>query len=207
MPLDGRNGAAGLVWAVERVESPLAPDRVKKQLCVGAARCLPSGFRSEVSAWLECYDRVLLAPARCAHLPPRARESVQPGRGGRAKSPHNTPVAGSDDAEARRAARRRCRGFAQSCGSRWASDQGRSDPCSRHQQGSCGRYACVSVRLHSSFVEVQFRIFISQNALLQEKPRTPSHSIRLLGWPLIVVPGAVQPVVPLCRGRVVVASI
>ena len=146
MPLDGRNGAAGLVWAVERVESPLAPDRVKKQLCVGAARCLPSGFRSEVSAWLECYDRVLLGPARCAHLPPRARESVQPGRGGRAKSPHNTPVAGSDDAEARRAASRRCRGFAQSCRRRWVSDQGRSDPCSRHQQGGCGRVSCVSVR-------------------------------------------------------------
>ena len=142
MPLDGRNGAAGLVWAVERVESPLAPD----QLCVGAARCLPSGFRPEVSAWLECYDRVLLGPARCAHLPPRARESVQPGRGGRAKSPHNTPVAGSADAEARRAASRRCRGFAQSCGRRWVSDQGRSDPCSRHQQGGCGRVSCVSVR-------------------------------------------------------------
>ena len=41
MPLDGRNGAAGLVWAGERVESPLAPDRVKKQLCVGAAALSP----------------------------------------------------------------------------------------------------------------------------------------------------------------------
>ena len=66
------------------------------------------------------------------------------------------------------------------------------------------RFAGASV-MHSSFVEVQFRIFIGQHALLQEKPRTPSHSIRLLGWPLIAVPGAVQPVVPLCRGRVVVA--
>jgi hypothetical protein len=86
----------------------------------------------------------------------------------------------------------------------------RSEVCWRHQQGSCGPFPArlgPSLCLLPSFVEVQFRTFIGQHALLQEKPRTPSHSIRLLGWPLIAVPGAVQPVVPLCRGRVVVASI
>ena len=48
------------------------------------------------------------------------------------------PVVGSDDAEGRRAASRRCGGCAQSCRWHWSLDRGRSDPCWRHQQGSCG---------------------------------------------------------------------
>jgi hypothetical protein len=56
------------------------------------------------------------------------------------------PLAGSDDAEARRTAGGRCGGFAQSCGWRWTFDRGRSGLRSLHQQGSWGRFSCVSVR-------------------------------------------------------------
>lgn len=56
------------------------------------------------------------------------------------------PLIGSDDAEGRRAASRRCGGCAQSCRWHWSLDRGRSDPCWRHQQGSCGPVSRVSVR-------------------------------------------------------------
>ena len=72
---DGRKGAAGLVWAAERAEPPVGQNRVKKQLRVGAARWLCPGHRSERSARLDRYVRDLLAPARCAELPPAAREA------------------------------------------------------------------------------------------------------------------------------------
>ena len=39
-----------------------------------------------------------------------------------------------------------CGGFAQSCGQRCSFDRRRSDPCLRHPQGSCGRFARVRVR-------------------------------------------------------------
>ena len=112
----------------------------KKQLRVGVARWLCSRHRLERAAWLGSYVWVLLASARCANLPPqRGRpanldaESVPIMDGA-----HIAPVAGSDDAEGRRAASRRCGGVAQSCGRRRSFDPGISDPCARHQQGSCG---------------------------------------------------------------------
>ena len=49
------------------------------------------------------------------------------------------PPVGSDDATGGRAVSRRCGGFAQSCGWCCSFDRARSDPCSRHQHGSCGR--------------------------------------------------------------------
>ena len=116
----------------------------KMQLRVGAPRWLCSHARAEGSVWLDRYDRTLLRPSRCTDRPTPARVSGQPGRGGRAKRPQSAPLVGSDDAEGRWAASRRCRGFAPSCGRRRSFDQGRSDLCSRHQQGSCG----------SSFVRV-----------------------------------------------------
>ena len=118
---------------------PASPCLSKKQLRVGAARWLCSGYRPEGYARLGSYDRGLLTPARCADVPPPAREAGHTARGERAKTLNSAPLAGSDDAEARCAASRRRRGFAQGCGWRWSFDRGRSDPCSRHQQGSCGR--------------------------------------------------------------------
>ena len=76
-PADGRKGAAGLVWAVEGAEPRVSQNRVKKQLRMSAARWLCSGHRSERSAWLHHYARDLLTPARCAELPPTAREAGQ----------------------------------------------------------------------------------------------------------------------------------
>ena len=52
-------------------------------------------------------------------------------------------LAGSDDAEARWAASGRRGGFAQGCRRRRSFDQRRSDLCSRHPHGSCGRFARV----------------------------------------------------------------
>ena len=117
-----------------------------EQLRVGAARGIRSGYRSGRSACLSCCHGVLLTAARCADLPPRARESGQTGRGGRATTVRRAPLAGSDDAEARWAASGRSGGFAQSCGRRRSFDRGGPDPCSLHQQGSCGRFPCVSGR-------------------------------------------------------------
>ena len=102
--------------------------------------------RAEGSVWLDRYDLTLLRPSRCTDRPTPARVSGQPGRGGRAKRPQNSPLVGSDDAEGRWAASRRCRGFAPSCGRRRSFDQGRSDLCSRHQQGSCGSSFVRSAR-------------------------------------------------------------
>jgi hypothetical protein len=129
---------------------------VKKQLRVGMARWLGSGHCPEGSAWLGHYARVLLTPARCADVPPLARASGQPGRGERARRPQIAPLAGSDDAEARRAASRRCGGFAQSCGRRRSFDTGRSDPCARHQQGSCGRRFVRRVRFSAEKTKSSF---------------------------------------------------
>jgi hypothetical protein len=80
---------------------------------VGAARWLCSGQAPERSAWLGRYARVLLASARCcADLPPSARAvgRLRKGRPNLVKA--SAPVAGSDDAEGRRAAGRQCGDFA-----------------------------------------------------------------------------------------------
>ena len=140
-PADGRKGAAGLVWAVEGAEPRVGQNRVKKQLRMSAARRLCSGHRSERPAWLHHYARDLLTPARCAELPPVAREAGQHWPWRRSFPSKSAPLAGSDDAEARRAASGRSGGFAQSCGRDRCFDRGRPDLCSRHQQGSCGRFA------------------------------------------------------------------
>jgi hypothetical protein len=66
------------------------------------------------------------------HAATLASESVPEGRKG-------APPVGSDDAAGGRAVSRRCGGFAQSCGWCCSFDRARSDPCSRHQHGSCGR--------------------------------------------------------------------
>ena len=124
--------------AAESVASA-RPDWCQKAADVGMARWLASGYCPERPVWLGDYDRVLLTPAICADVPPPARASGQPDAGERAKSRQIAPLASSDDAEARCAASRRCGGFAQSCGRRRSFDQGRSDPCARHQHGSCGR--------------------------------------------------------------------
>ena len=84
-----------------------------------------------------------LTPARCAELPPAAREAGQHWPRRRSFPLLNAPLADSDGAEARRAASGRSGGFAQSCGWCWSFDRGRSDPRSRHPQGSCGRFARV----------------------------------------------------------------
>jgi hypothetical protein len=69
--------------------------------------------------------------------------SLYPSRSAIKKAP---PV-GSDDAEERRAASRRCGGFAQGCGWHRSLDEACSDLRSRHQQGSCGRFACALGRI------------------------------------------------------------
>ena len=136
------------IWDCSR-HGPLVSVLLNKAAAraVGMARSLGSGHCPERSAWLGHSDRVLLTPARCADVPPLARASGQPGRGERARRPQKAPLAGSDDAEARRAAGRRCGGFAQSRGRRRSFDTVRSDPCARHQQGSCGRRFVRQVRL------------------------------------------------------------
>jgi hypothetical protein len=111
---------------------------------VGAARWRCPRYCSERSAWLDRYVRNLLTPARCAELPLAAREAGQHWPRRRSFPLLNAPLAGSDGAEARRAASGRSGGFAQSCGWCWSFDRGRSDPRSRHPQGSCGRFARVS---------------------------------------------------------------
>jgi hypothetical protein len=112
-------GTARAIPAATRVRS-------KTQLRVGAARWVCSGHRPERSAWVGSYVRVLLTPARCADLPPAARETGQRGRAGGAERRTRAPVAGSDAAERRRAASPRRGGFAQSCGRRRSFDSGYS---------------------------------------------------------------------------------
>eukprot|EP01046_Picozoa_sp_COSAG06_P025243 COSAG06_NODE_2110_length_7564_cov_5.889350_2_plen_232_part_00 len=111
---------------------------------MGAARCLCSGRRPERSAWLGSYFRVPFTSVRCADVPPTAREAG-PSWPWSWPPEARVPLSGSDGAESRWAASRRCRGFAQRCGWPRSFDPARSDLCSRHQQGSCGRYACGSV--------------------------------------------------------------
>ena len=110
---------------------------------MGAARWRCPRYCSERSAWLDRYVRNLLTPARCAELPLAAREAGQHWPRRRSFPLLNAPLADSDGAEARRAASGRSGGFAQSCGWCWSFDRGRSDPRSRHPQGSCGRFARV----------------------------------------------------------------
>ena len=121
-------------------------------LCAGA---LP-----ERSAWLHHYARDLLTPARCAELPPAAREAGQHWPRRRSFPSKSAALAGSDDAEARCAASRRCGGFAQSCGRCRSFDTGRSDPCARHQHGSCGRRFVRLVR------------FCAESSLVTTRPST-----------------------------------
>ena len=113
--------------------------RIKKAAARGLVGWLCAGALPERSAWLHHYARDLLTPARCAELPPAAREAGQHWPRRRSFPSKSAPLAGSDDAEARCAASRRCGGFAQSCGRCRSFDTGRSDPCARHQHGSCGR--------------------------------------------------------------------
>ena len=90
------------------------------------------------------------------------RRSANRGAGGRLDWAPRASLAGRDDAEGRRAASRRPCGFAQSCGRRRSFDRGRSDRCSRHQQGSCG----------SSFVR-----FVRGKYLLA-RPRPPQNRVK-----------------------------
>jgi hypothetical protein len=129
-----------------------SPDLVKKQLRMGGARQLCSGHPPERSAWLESYVRDLLTPARCAERPTPAREAGQHWLRRASGMQSGAPLAGSDDAEARRTAGGRCGGFAQSCGWRWTFDRGRSGLRSLHQQGSWSRFSCVSAHIKSQSV-------------------------------------------------------
>ena len=115
------------------------PVLVKKAAARGLVGWLCAGALPERSALLHHYARDLLTPARCAELPPAAREAGQHWPRRRSFPSKSVALAGSDDAEARCAASRRCGGFAQSCGRCRSFDTGRSDPCARHQHGSCGR--------------------------------------------------------------------
>jgi hypothetical protein len=120
----------------------------KKQLHMGVAHGLGSGHRPGRSACIGSDVRVLLGSSRCADLPPPARGSVLTLSMESVKaSLPVAPLVGSDDAEGRRAASRRCGGRAQSCRWHWSLDRGRSDPCWRHQQGSCGPFSCVSAAI------------------------------------------------------------
>jgi hypothetical protein len=116
---------------------------VQKLLRMGATRWLCSVHRPERSAWLDHHPRDLLAPARCADLPPAARAGGQHWPRRRSGSSQNAVLAGSDGAEAHRPVSGRRGGFAQSCGRRRSFDRYRPDPCSRHHQGRCGRFARV----------------------------------------------------------------
>ena len=109
------------------------------QAARGLVGWLCAGALPERSAWLHHYARDLLTPARCAELPPAAREAGQHWPRRQSFPSKSVALAGSDDAEARCAASQRCGGFAQSCGRCRSFDTGRSDPCARHQHGSCGR--------------------------------------------------------------------
>jgi hypothetical protein len=139
----GWETAAGLVWAVWRREPVGESVGVQKLLRMGATRWLCSVHRPERSAWLDHHPRNLLAPARCADLPPAARAGGQHWPRRRSGSSQNAVLAGSDGAEAHRPVSGRCGGFAQSCERRRSFDRGRPDPCPRHHQGRCGRFARV----------------------------------------------------------------
>jgi hypothetical protein len=81
---------------------------------------------------------------------PRRGKPAQAGRGGSSEASHTHHwPAGSDDAEARRAASGRCGGSAQSRGWCCSFDRGRSDLCWRHHQGSCGPFSARPVREHT----------------------------------------------------------
>ena len=142
-PLNGQKGASWVVFSRGAPQIVGSAPGLKKQLHMSVARWLCSGHPSERSAWLDGRVRVLLTPARCADLPRPAREAGQHWQRRRAKSTQNARLAGSDGAEARWAAGGRCGGFAQSCGRCRSFDRGRSDLCSRHPQGSCGRFERV----------------------------------------------------------------
>ena len=126
---------------------------------MGVAHGLGSGHRPGRSACLGSDVRVLLGSSRCADLPPPARGSVLTLSMESVKaSLPVAPLVGSDDAEGRRAASRRCGGRAQSCRWHWSLDRGRSDPCWRHQQGSCGPFSCVSAAIEGAQEAVAARV-------------------------------------------------
>ena len=94
---------------------------------------VPSALHGSAEV-LGCFADQPDAPAcqsRRAHPARLAAQSVP-------NAVEKAPVAGSVDAAGWPAASRRSRGFAQSCGRCRSFDTGRSDLCSRHQQGSCG---------------------------------------------------------------------
>ena len=114
-PFDGQKAAVGLAWAFGARRAARRPVCLKKPLHRGVARWLSAGQPFERFAWLGCYDRDLLAPARCADLPPVAREAGQHWPRRRSFGNWHVLLAGSGGTEARCAASGRCRGFAQSC--------------------------------------------------------------------------------------------
>ena len=119
----------------------------KKQLRVGAARWICSGYPPEGSAWLGHYNRMLLTPARCAELPPAARGSGRPEslpkrattrRWSAVMTPRDAGLRADDAVTSHRAADGAVPSIARIIG--------RPDLCSLHQQGSYGRFCCVFVR-------------------------------------------------------------
>jgi hypothetical protein len=76
-PFDGQKAAVGLAWAFGARRAARRPVCLKKPLHRGVARWLSAGQPFECFGWLGCYARDLLALARCADLPPVAREASQ----------------------------------------------------------------------------------------------------------------------------------
>jgi hypothetical protein len=145
-PLNGQKGASWVVLGRGAPRIAGRPAGLKKQLRMGAARWLCSGHRPERSAWLDNSARVLLTSARRPDVPHPTREAGPSWSRRASRGASHPPLAGSDDAEARRTASGRCGGSAQSRGWCGSFDRWRSDLCWRHHQGSCGPFSARPVR-------------------------------------------------------------
>jgi hypothetical protein len=105
-------GGKRVCSAAQHNQSQLRCDSVEKSSGAWAQRADSLALlRAARSAWPGRYARVLLASARCADLPPSARAGGQPRKGCPNLVKASAPVAGSDDAEGRRAAGRQCGDF------------------------------------------------------------------------------------------------
>jgi hypothetical protein len=101
--------------------------------------------RSKRPSWVVSYHRMRHNLTKRAELPHTASPPHHTGCREASSRPHDRirRFEGGGSAEARGTASGWRSGFAQSSGRSSSSDQERSDPCSGHQHGCCGRFSCV----------------------------------------------------------------
>eukprot|EP01043_Picozoa_sp_COSAG02_P018539 COSAG02_NODE_868_length_16360_cov_12.608204_2_plen_316_part_00 len=129
------------------IPAHLAPGRATRSKKQANRPPLPFRCREHGSEHIDSHQqgiRSLSHPTMRAELPYSVRSACHSGIRRASRQPPRPVLEDGAGAADHSVATGWSRSFAQSSRRFRSSDRGRSDPCSRHQHGRCGRFSCVS---------------------------------------------------------------